>query len=76
MQDTLAEGLPIRVVTPGSPADRAGLCVGDTILIANGIRVASLEAYIEARKVRKDLLAVTIQRGQKILDLEIRLQDS
>jgi predicted metalloprotease with PDZ domain len=73
MSDSLAQGLPVRNVQPGSPADVAGVKVGDTILIANGLRIDSVLAYAKARGIRRDRLDLTVQRGQRILDFEIQL---
>jgi hypothetical protein len=39
------------------------------VLIANGQRVESLDAYVAARGVYTDRLELTLQRGHDILDM-------
>lgn len=68
MSDNVFEGLPVLDLFPGSVAERAGVRVGDRVLIANGRRVESLGAYIDARKLYSDRLELTLQRGHRILD--------
>ena len=75
-EDSLAKGLPIWVVAPGSPSEKAGLQVGDVILFANGIRTDSLEAYVQARQATPGTLSVTVQRGNQVLEFEFQVQDS
>jgi S1-C subfamily serine protease len=54
---------------PGSVAERAGVKIGDRVLIANGQRVESLDSYVAARGVHTDRLELTLQRGHDILDM-------
>jgi len=69
--DSTFQGLPVLAITPGSPSDKAGVKVGDVILFANGIRIDSAAAYVEARQIKPHQLDVTIQRGAQILDLSL-----
>ena len=68
MSDEVFEGLPVLDLFPGSVAERAGVKVGDRVLIANGRRIESLGAYIDARSVYSDRLELTLQRGHLIFD--------
>ena len=76
MQDSLAKGLPVHLVTEDSPAERAGIRVGDVILFANGVRIDSVASYVKARQANPDTLSVTVQRGYQFLDFEIQISAS
>lgn len=56
------EGIPILGCIPGSPAARAGLKVGDVLLVANGIRTRSIDDYFDALDVDAQKLEVTYYR--------------
>lgn len=78
MNDQAFQGLPVLCLFPGSVAERAGVKTGDRVLIANGQRVESLDAYVSARAIYKDRLELTLLRGQDILDMVLvfdRLDD-
>ena len=62
------QGLPVWSCFPGSVAERAGVRAGDVLLFANGMRVESMEAYLEARNKDAERLELTVQRGNRILD--------
>ena len=68
MDDKIFEGLPVLSLFPDSPAERAGIRVGDRVLLANGCRIESLQAYIDARAVHRDRLELTLQRGHQIFE--------
>jgi len=68
MDDQVFEGLPVLNLFPGSAAERAGVRVGDRVLFANGHRIESLDAYVNARKVYRDRLELTLLRGRRIVD--------
>lgn len=58
---------------PGSVADRAGVKAGDVLLFANGLRIDSMDAYLDARGRDADRLELTVQRGNTILDFSLDL---
>jgi hypothetical protein len=39
------------------------------VLIANGLRIDSLDGYVAARGVYTDRLELTVQRGNEIVDM-------
>jgi len=69
VNDQAFQGLPVLCLLPGSVAERAGVKLGDRVLIANGRRVESLDSYVAARGVYTDRLELTLQRGRDILDM-------
>lgn len=69
MNDHAFQGLPVLCLLPGSVAERAGVKIGDRVLIANGQRVESLGSYVAARGIHTDRLELTLQRGRDILDM-------
>ena len=69
MNDQAFQGLPVLCLLPGSVAERAGVKLGDRVLIANGQRVESLDSYAAARKIYSDRVELTLQRGQVVLDM-------
>ena len=55
----------VRSVTPGDPADRAGMQVDDVILDVNGLSIASVEAFIDIIEQNADTtLTLTVGRGE------------
>ncbi len=69
MNDQSFQGLPVLCLFPGSAAERAGVKTGDRVLIANGLRIDSLDGYVAARGVYTDRLELTVQRGNEIVDM-------
>ena len=67
------QGLPVWCCFPGSVADRAGVKAGDILLFANGVRIDSMDAYLDARNKDADRLDLTVQRGNAILDFSLDL---
>jgi S1-C subfamily serine protease len=76
MSDEVFQGLPVWCCFPGSISDRAGVRAGDVVLIANGMRIDSLDAYVEARLLRKDALELTLKRGNAIVEITLDLTTS
>lgn len=68
MGDEVFQGLHILSLFPGSVAERAGLRRGDCVLIANGMRVATLMDFVNARSVYNDRLELTYRRGNDIIE--------
>jgi predicted metalloprotease with PDZ domain len=66
--DCTFQGLPVWFCFPGSPAEGAGIKQGDIVVIANGQRIDSVNAYLEARELHRDRLELTIQRGRRVID--------
>jgi S1-C subfamily serine protease len=67
------QGLPVWSCFPGSVADRAGIKAGDVLLFANGRRVDSMDAYLQARDQDAARLELIVQRGNRILDFTLDL---
>jgi Peptidase family M28/PDZ domain/PA domain len=65
----------IASVTPGSPAELAGLQSGDWILSLDGERLANPEKVSEllAKKNEGESVGLLIQRGQQQLEIEAKL---
>lgn len=60
----------VRAVTPGDPADRAGVQAGDVVLAVNGERMTLSRQLSEAIAKRAEQpLTFTIRRGDATLDL-------
>jgi serine protease Do len=72
-----ASGIALRAVWPNSPADEAGLQPGDRITRLAGKKVNSLDQAIAQLNAKNpgDKLAVVAQRGDKKLELELKLGD-
>ena len=68
MGDEVFQGLHILTLFPGSIAERAGLRRGDCVLIANGVRIATLMDFVTARSVYNDRLELTFRRGNDIIE--------
>ncbi|HXG60042.1 MAG TPA: trypsin-like peptidase domain-containing protein [Planctomycetota bacterium] len=73
------EGVPVALVVPGSPADRAGLKPGDILMEIDGEKVPDVEALDEilSRKKAGDELRVKVRRprgGDEHEDREFRVK--
>lgn len=75
MSDESFRGVPVNCCFPGSLASRAGVKAGDVVLAANGVRVDSLDAYMDARSVYTDRVELTVQRGNEILEFVLRFDE-
>lgn len=69
------EAVSLKTVFEGSPAARAGLREGDRILQAKGKDVRTLDDLAEALQglSRGDRVALKIQRGEEVRDVEVEL---
>ncbi|KAK5916802.1 hypothetical protein CgunFtcFv8_011749 [Champsocephalus gunnari] len=65
----VTHGILIHRVIMGSPSDRAGMLPGDVVLEINGVKVNTSEEIYKA--VRSDQITMVVQRGQKMLRLQI-----
>jgi S1-C subfamily serine protease len=68
LNDEVFRGLPVLSIFPGSVAERAGVRIGDRVLIANGRRISSFSDYVNARGLYGDRLELTLARGNQIID--------
>ena len=68
-------GLRLSGVTAGSPADKAGLKLGDVIVEFGGKAVTDLQSYSDALYSHKpgDVVAVVVRRGTERLTLSVTL---
>lgn len=68
-------GVRLMGVTPGSPADRAGVRKGDVVVEFGGIQVKDLYQYTDALRAHKpgDEVTVVVERNGKRLTLAARL---
>ncbi len=64
------EGLLVRGVEPGSPADRAGLERGDLLVAAGGRALHGFDELFEALDAAGESLALTVVRGteERVVD--------
>jgi serine protease Do len=65
------EGLLVRGVEDGSPADRAGLLRGDVLLSAGGVQLGSVDTLYEALDLDGDTLELTIARAADELTVTV-----
>ncbi len=69
------DGLLVRAVVPGSPAERAGLQRGDLIVRAGGRAVASVDDLFDALDAAAGgALALGVVRGSEDRDVEVTLE--
>ena len=68
-------GVRLMGVTPGSPADRAGVRKGDIVVEFGGVAVKDLYEYTDALRAHKpgDVVKVVVEREGKRLTLDARL---
>jgi putative serine protease PepD len=68
-------GVKVASVIAGSPAEQAGIQVGDVVVAVDGEELADLRAYGSALRSRApgDVIAVRVRRGDETLDLEATL---
>ncbi len=69
-------GLVVRAVAPASPAHKAGICVGDVLLQADGIPLKSRRdlRQLVAKGQEGQGLTVELQRGESRLTLQLVLE--
>jgi serine protease Do len=65
------DGLLVRGVEEGSPAERAGLLLGDVLLKAGDIQLTAVDALYEALDLDGDELEVTIARAADELTVTV-----
>lgn len=77
MPDFAFEGPGVRVahVTPGSPAEQAGIAVGDVLLALGAQRLSGLADLSAALRAHRpgETVTVTLRRGDRELRLEVAL---
>ncbi len=61
----------IRTVTPGDPADRAGIMVGDVIEAVEGEAVTSDELVDQINASPDQSLTLTVRRGETVQDIAV-----
>jgi S1-C subfamily serine protease len=70
------DGLLVRVVEEGSPADRAGIKEGDLIVEAGGRQVTDFDALVEAIEEDADAIEVKLVRGTEEVEVSVALSDT
>ena len=75
MRGTGGEGVEVRYVLPGGPAEKAGIKRGDRIVLADDKPAASVETLqqLVAAHDPEQPLKLKIKRGEETLDLEVKL---
>jgi serine protease Do len=68
------DGLLVRVVEEGSPADSAGIRQGDLIVAVNGAAVGNADDLFDAMEAAGGELQVTVVRGTEEIDITVRLE--
>jgi serine protease Do len=66
------EGVLVRAVEPGSPAERAGIERGDLVVAAGGAPVEGVDSLYAALESTGDTLALGIVRGTEERELAVR----
>lgn len=71
------QGLLVARVNPGSPAEKAGLKVGDVIISADGKRTQKLEELTDLiqRKKKGEKIALEVIRDRKKVKLEVEVAE-
>ena len=70
------EGLFVKSVNQGSPAEKAGMKQGDVIIKFDGKRVKTAEelSQLKSEKNSGDTVTVTVERNNQEVDLQLTLQ--
>ncbi len=74
-EDADGGGAKITEVTKNGPAEKAGLKAGDTVVSADGVKVAGYEKFVDqfADKKPGDKLKLAVKRDGKDVDIEVTL---
>jgi S1-C subfamily serine protease len=75
--ETSDEGALVRSVKPASPAEHAGIAVGDVVIAVDGRDVDSMADLVLAVRERKpaDVLVLRVQRGGATTDVAVALAE-
>jgi S1-C subfamily serine protease len=65
------QGVELAVVFPGTPADRAGLRVGDQVTAVDGETLAGLPGFYAVLNRVRGTCRLTVQRREEQLDVEL-----
>ena len=63
-------------ITPGGPAEAAGLRAGDTILAFEGRPVTESDELVVAIRAQEpgDTVTLTVRRGEEVFDVDVTLE--
>jgi serine protease Do len=70
------DGLLVRVVEEGSPADAAGIRQGDLLVAVNGAAVSTADDLFDAMDASGNELHVTVVRGTDESDITVRFESN
>jgi serine protease Do len=68
------DGLLVRVVEDGSPAETAGIRQGDLIVAVNGAPVSSADDLFDAMETGASELQVSVVRGTEEVEITVRVE--
>jgi len=68
------DGLLVRVVEDGSPAESAGIRQGDLIVAVNGTPVGTADDLFDAMEAGAADLQVRVVRGTEEVEITVRLE--
>lgn len=71
-------GLRVERVIPGSPAERAGVTIGDVIVLAQGVAPGTVEAFTTSVRAAGSgsNYALVVRRGARRVSLSARLEEA
>jgi hypothetical protein len=75
------DGLPVKVVAPGSPAQKAGIRAGDLILSIGGVTIRGSESYLKAwdrweQAKNGALVPMRVKRGKISFLIQVQMRKS